>query len=363
MNYVARLWPGVTLARAQSEMDALAQQYRAQRPTSPDASGSMTLHVGNLRDETVSNVRPAILILFGAVSVVLLIACANVASLMLSRALGRQKEIAVRTALGATRTGLVRQLLAESLLLALLGGLVGALLASWGTHLLASLDAANLPRAQEIRTDGYVLAFTLLVSLAAGTLFGLIPALQVSRPNLNAVLRSEGRGSTSGRRRNTMRSLLVVSQVALSLLLLIAAGLLVRNFLQLEALHLGFDSGHLLTMNLSLPPARYSRSQGANFFVELSRRVGAIPGVRAAAATSALPLNTTRQSPALPEGYPVVPLAQRPLFNIQAVTPGYLETIRATLLSGRDFTGRDGPKDPPVVVVNERLARTYWPNQ
>ena len=363
LNYVARLRPGVSIARAQSEMDALAAQYRALHPSGPDASPSMIVHVGNLRDETVSGVRPAILILFGAVSVVLLIACANVASLLLSRALRRQKEIAVRTALGATRGGLIRQLLTESLLLSLLGGACGALLASWGTRAVAALAAANLPHAQEIHTDGYVLAFTLLVSVASGVFFGLVPALQVSRPDLVGALRSEGRGSTAGPRRNAVRNLLVVSQVALSLLLVIGAGLLIRNFLQLRNLRLDFDPGHLLTMNIALPTARYSRTQDVAFFTELSQRVRPLPGVRAAGATSSLPLNTLRQSPALPEGYPVVPLGQRPLFNIVGVTPGYLDAIRATLLRGRDFTGHDGAKDPPVIIVNEILARTYWPNQ
>jgi putative ABC transport system permease protein len=310
LNYVARLRPGVSIARAQSEIDALSAQYRAQRPLSADASSSMTVHVGNLRDETVSGVRPAILILFGAVSVVLLIACANVASLLLSRALGRQKEIAVRTALGATRGGLIRQLLTESLLLSVLGGAGGALLALWGTRAVAALAAANLPHAEEIHTDGYVLAFTLLVSVASGVFFGLVPALQVSRPDLAGVLRSEGRGSTAGPSRYAVRNLLVVSQVALSLLLVIGAGLLIRNFLQLRNLRLGFAPDHVLTMNIALPTARYSRSQDVDFFTELARRVRSLPGVRAAAATSSLPLNTMRQSFALPEGYPPVPLAR-----------------------------------------------------
>ncbi|MDR3698485.1 MAG: ABC transporter permease [Candidatus Sulfopaludibacter sp.] len=363
LNYVARLRPGVSIGRAQAEMDALAAQYRAQRPGSPDANSSIAVHVGNLRDETVSGVRAAILILFGAVSVVLLIACANVASLLLSRALGRQKEIAVRTALGATRSGLIRQLLTESLLLSLVGGACGTLLASWGTRAVAALAAASLPHAREIHTDGYVLGFTLLVSVVCGVFFGLVPALQVSRPDLVGTLRSEGRGSTAGPRRNAVRNLLVVSQVALSLLLVIGAGLLIRNFLQLRNLRLGFDPGHLLTLNIALPTARYSRSQDVDFFAELCRRVRPLPGVRAAAVTSSLPLNTLHQSPALPEDYPVVPPGQRPLFNIEGVTPGYLDTIRASLLRGRDFTDHDGAKDPPVIIVNEILARTYWPNQ
>jgi putative ABC transport system permease protein len=363
LYYVARLQPGVTIARAQSEMDALAAQYCAARPAGPDTDPAMTVRAGNLRDETVSGVRPAILILFGAVAVVLLIACANVASLLLSRALGRQRELAVRTALGATRGSIIRQLLGESLLLAMTGGLCGTLLASWSLRAIASMAAANLPRAQEIQMDTAVLLFTLAVCLGAGALFGLAPALQVSRYDLNAALRSEARGSTAGRRRNTLRSLLVISQVALSTLLLIGAGLLIRNFVQLGGLRLGIDPRNVLTMNIALPTTRYTRPQEADFFCDLSARVRGLPGVLGAGATSALPLSTSRQSPALPEGYPAVPLGQRPLFNIQTVTPGYLEAVHATLLRGRTFSDRDGAKDPPVVIVNETLARTYWRDQ
>ncbi|HWC97937.1 MAG TPA: ABC transporter permease [Candidatus Sulfopaludibacter sp.] len=363
LNYVGRLSPGVTVARAQAEMDALARQFAAERPTGPDTDPSLAVRAGNLRDETVSGVRPAILILFGAVALVLLIACANVASLLLSRALGRQRELAVRTALGASRGSIVRQLLAESLLLALLGGACGALLGYGATRVIASMAGASLPRAQEIHMDATVLAFTFLVSVVAGALFGLAPALQISRSDLNSALRSEARGSTAGRRRNTLRSLLVISQVALSTLLLIGAGLLIRNFIQLGELRLGFDPANVLTMNVALPIARYSRVQEPDFFRDLLARVRVLPGVTAAGATSALPLSTTRRSPALPEGYPAVPLGQRPLFNIQAMTPGYVEAIRGTILRGRAFTEHDGPKDPPVALVNETVARTFFRDQ
>jgi putative ABC transport system permease protein len=363
LYYVARLQPGLTIARAQAEMDALAAQYRAERPTGPDIDPGMTVRAGNLRDETVSGVRPAILILFGAVALVLLIACANVASLLLSRALGRRRELAIRTALGATRGSIIRQLLAESLLLAMIGGACGTLLASWSTRTIASMAAANLPRAHEIHMDATVLLFTLAVCIAVGVLFGLAPALQVARYDLNSALRSEARGSTAGRRRNTLRSLLVISQVALSTLLLIGAGLLIRNFVQLGGLRLGIDPRNILTVNIALPTTRYTRPQEADFFRDLATRVRGLPGVLGAGATSSLPLSTSRQSPALPEGYPAVPLGQRPLFNIQTVTPGYLEAVHATLLRGRTITDLDGAKDPPVVIVNETLARAYWHDQ
>jgi putative ABC transport system permease protein len=363
LNYVARLRPGVTMARAQAEMDTLAAQYRAAFPKNPDSDPSMVVQVGNLRDEMVSTARPAVLILFGAVSVVLLIACANVASLLLSRALGRRREIALRTAIGAPRLSLIRQLLTESLLLAVLGGALGTLLSAWGVRAIAAMAQGNLPRAQDIRTDGSVLLFTAGISLLAGLLFGLAPALQISRPDLIAVLRSEGRGATSGRRRNLLRNLLVVSQVALSVLLLIGAGLLVRNFAQLRGASAGFDPRNLLTMNISLPTARYDKNRQILFFDDVLRRVRTVPGVRSAVIDSSLPLNASRLSPALAEGQPMVPLAERPLFNIHTMSPGYVETMRLPLLAGREFTGHDGAQDPKVILVNQAAVRRYWSNE
>ena len=363
LNYLARLKPGVTLASAQAEMDTLAAAYRAAFPRNPDSDPNMIVAVGNLRDEMVSSARVAVLILFGAVSVVLLIACANVASLLLSRALGRKREIALRTAIGAPRSSLIRQLLTESLMVALAGGVLGAAASAWGTRLIVSLAQGSLPRSSDIRSDGVVLLFTAAVSLFAGVLFGMVPALEISRPDLISVLRSEGRGATSGRRRHRMGSLLVVSQVALSMLLMVGAGLLVRNFLELRGARPGFDPHGLLTMNIPLAPSRYDRSHEIQFFDELLRRVRALPGVESAAVCSALPLNAGRFSPALAEGQPVVPLAERPLFNIQSFTPGYVETMRQPLLRGREFNARDGERDPKAIMVNQAAARRYWPGR
>ena len=364
LNFVARLAPGVGVGGAQQEMDALAAQYRAENPKLPDTDPRQTVHVGNLRDEMVSSVRIAVLVLFAAVSLVLLIACANVASLLLSRALGRKREIAVRTAIGATRGELIRQLLTESLLLALLGGVLGALLSSWGTRALAALAQGTLPRASEIHTDGAVLAFTLGISIFAGLVFGLIPALQVSRPDLNSVLRSEGRGSTSGRRHNALRNLLVVSQVGLSTVLLIGAGLLVRNFVQLSSASPGFDQRHMLTMAITLPASRYPDSpRRVAFFDELLRQVRTLPGVTAAAGSTSLPVNPVRFSMALPDGQPMVPLAERPIFNLAQITPGYAAAMRIPIVGGREFTEHDDAKAPRVVLINQTLARRYWPNE
>jgi predicted permease len=364
LTFLARLSPGVSLAAAQSELNALSVRYRQENPRLPDADPALIVHAGNLRDEMVASVRVAVLVLFAAVSLVLLIACANVASLLLSRALGREREIAVRMAIGATRWEVVRQLLTESLILAAAGGTLGALLSRWGTRALASLAESTLPRAMEIGIDGRVLAFTAATSLIAGVLFGLIPALQISRPDLNAVLRSEGRGATGGRGRHALRTLLVVSQVALSTVLLIGSGLLLRNFLQLRAASPGFDASHLLTMGITLPPARYSNAARITAFTdELLRQVRPLPGVRAAAIASALPVNPTRFTAALPEGQPLVPISQRPIFNIQMVSAGYADAMRIPLKRGREFTEHDDAGAPRVAMVNEALAKRYWPGE
>ncbi|PWU05218.1 MAG: hypothetical protein C5B51_15160, partial [Terriglobia bacterium] len=305
LRFIARLRPEATVSTAQAELDTMAAQYRQEHPKAPDADPALIVHAGALRDELVFNTRTAILVLCGAVCVVLLIACGNVASLLLSRALGRQREIAVRTALGATQSGVVGQLLTESLILALAGGTAGMLLSVWGTRWIAFLAEGNLPRVREIHADLYVGAFALGISMLSGILFGLAPALQAARTDLNSALRAEGRGATAGRRRHFLRNLLVVTQITLSTVLLLGAGLLIRNFLQLRGADPGFDAHNLLTMSISLPPARYQQGAQMNaFFEDLVRRVRAVPGVRAAAASSALPMNPSRFSPALPEGQP-----------------------------------------------------------
>jgi putative ABC transport system permease protein len=362
LECVARLRPGVAPAAAQAEMDTVSARYRAANPRLPDAAPTISVRTVDLRDATVANIRPTLLILFGAVALVLLIACANVGSLQLSRALGRRREVAVRMAIGARRGAVVRQLLTESLLLALCGGALGAALSAAGTHLLAVSAPVYLPRASEIRTDGTVLAFTAAASALAGVLFGLMPALQMSRPDLAGVMRAESRGATGGRRRNLLRNLLVVSQVALSMVLITGAGLLLKNFIQLRTASPGFDARDLLTMNIALPPARYRQGpQMIAFYNDLVSSVRALPGVRAATVSSALPVNPIRLSPALPEGQPEVPLMQRPFFNIQTFTPGYAATMGIPLLGGREFTAHDDVSGPPVAMVNETVVRRFWP--
>ena len=317
-----------------------------------------------LRNLVVADVRGKVLMLSFSVAVVLLIACANVASLLLSRALARRREIAVRTALGASRGAIVRQLLTESMLLALAAGVLGAGLSWVGTRALVIWGASQLPQGIPIGIDMRVLLFTLAISLLAGIFFGTFPALQLSRLDLDTTLRDEGRGTSAGQARAQMKNLLVVGQVALSLLLLIGAGLLLRSFGRLLGIDPGFDAHNVLTMNVSLSTVKYAKpEQQIAFFDEMLRRVSVLPGVRNAAISAALPLSWKRITPVLPEGQPNVPLAQRPFVDIEAISPQWFQTMRVPLRGGREFTAADNAEAPKVVIVNETFARRFWPNQ
>jgi putative ABC transport system permease protein len=360
LTIVARLKPGITRERASAELAVLDKEFQKDNPGAPDAKPGFTMVVTNLQDSVVANIRSMLLILSGAVGVVLLIACANVASLLLSRALSRRKEIAVRAALGAQRSVLVRQLLTESVLLALLGGALGLGLSWAATKYLATLGNGNLPQGMPITTDARVLLFMVAISVLTGILFGIFPALQLSRTNVNQTLRDEGRGSTGGHRRVQLRGRLV----ALSLLLLIGAGLLVRSFSRLLRVEPGFDPQNVLSMNVSLPTVKYADAQKqVAFFEELVRRVSAVPGVRSAAISAALPLLPKRITPVLPEGQPEVPLAERPFIIIEAINPTWFRTLRVPLQAGREFTDADNAQSPNVVIVNQALARRFFPNQ
>jgi putative ABC transport system permease protein len=364
LTIIARLRDGVSRQRAAAELTVLDQQFLKEHPGAPDAKPDMSMVVTDLQDSVVANIRGMLLMLSGAVGVVLLIACANVASLLLSRALSRRKEIGVRTALGAQRSALIRQLLTESLLLAFLGGVLGLALSWAATKYFATLGNNNLPQGVPITMDARVLFFMLAISVLTGILFGIFPALQLSRTNVNQTLRDEGRGSTGGHRRVQLRGLLVVGQVALSLLLLIGAGLLVRSFSRLLSVDPGFDPQNVLTMNVSLPTVKYADAQKQiSFFDDLSRRVSALPGVRSTAISAALPLVPKRITPVLPEGQPEVPLAERPFIIIEAISPTWFKTMRVPLQAGREFTDADNATAPKVVIVNQALARRYWPNE
>jgi predicted permease len=364
LTIIGRLRQGVSREQAVAELNVLHKAYHQENPTAPDADPSLSMVVTDLQDSVVSDIRGKLLILSGAVGVVLLIACANVASLLLSRALSRRKEMAVRAALGAQRGALIRQLLTESVLLALAGGVLGLGLSWAATRYFATLNNNDLPQGMPIAMDSRVLLFMVAISVLTGILFGIFPALQLSRTNMNETLRDEGRGSTGGHRRVQLRGVLVVSQVALSLVLLIGAGLLVRSFSRLLRVDPGFDPQNVLTMNVSLPTVKYADAQKqVAFFDELTRRVSALPGVRSAAISAALPLVPKRITPVLPEGQPEVALAERPFIIIEAISPAWFKTMRVPLQAGREFTDADKAGSPNVVIVNQALARRYWPNQ
>ena len=361
---LARLREGVTLAEADAELAVLNQHYREQNPAAPDSDPGLQMTAARLRDLVVGDARGKVGMLSAAVAVVLLIACANVASLLLARALGRQKEIAMRTALGASRGIIFRQLLTESLMLALVAGLFGATLGWAATRALATLGAAQLPAGVPMEIDWRVLGFTLIVSALAGVLFGTMPALQSARVELNTTLRNEGGGASQGQHRASLTSLLVVGQVALSLLLLIGAGLFLRSFVRLLKVDPGFEARNVLTMNLSLSTTKYAKpDQQIAFFDDVLRRVSMIPGVRSAATSAALPLSFVRITPVLPEGQAETPLGQRPFVDIEAISRQWFETMRVPLRGGRAFTSADQARSAPVVVVNESFARQYWPGE
>jgi predicted permease len=363
LDMLARLRPGVSLNAADSELAVLNQRYKEQNPAAPDSTPNVAMNAVSLRDLVAGDMRGKVRMLSAVVALVLLIACANVASLLLARAVVRQKEIAMRSALGASRGIIFRQLLSESLIYALISGVAGAIL-GWGALLaIKKFGAGQLPAGVPITVDWRVLAFTVMVSALAGILFGTIPALRSARVDLNTTLRNEGGGS-QGRHRASATSVLVVGQVALSLVLLIGAGLFMRSFVRLLHVDPGFDTSNVLTMNLSLSTTKYAKpDKQIAFFDDLLRRVSAVPGVRSAATSAALPLNWVRITPVLPEGQPEVPLGQRPFVDVEAISPQWFETMRVPLRLGRAFTNQDLAQSPPVIVVNETFARQYWPGQ
>jgi putative ABC transport system permease protein len=358
---IARLKPGVTVQQAQAEVDGIAEGNKI--PDHPDATFGM--QVIPLPELVTQNVRPTLLILLGAVAFVLLIACANVANLLLAKAVGRQKEIAVRAALGASRLRLIRQFLTESILLALMAGVLGMLLASWGVDLLVAAATGSLPRSAEINVDARVLAFTLAVAVLTGVIFGLAPALQASNADLNDALKDTGRGSTGGRKRARVRSGLVVAEVALSVVLLIGAGLLIRSFVLLQNVETGFKPNNLLVATISLPPSRYAQtSQRSAFYTRLCQELSGLPGVVSAGATNTLPLTgeDSRTLIAI-EGRPVPPLGERPIVSMGIITPEYLKTMGIPLLQGRFFTDQDTETSQVAVIINQSFARRFFPNE
>jgi putative ABC transport system permease protein len=356
---IARLKPGVSLGQASAEMNAIARRLMEQYPQTNTDKG---VRLAPLQQQVVGKARTVLLILLGAVGFVLLIACANVANLLLARAAGRQKEMAIRAALGASRGRVIRQLLTESLLLAIAGGAAGLLLARWGVALLLALAPDNLPRAYDIRLDARVAGFTILVSLLTGIVFGLLPALQASKIDLGVTLKEGGRDA-AGLLRRRLRGFLVVSEVALAFVLLIGAGLLMRSFARLTEVDPGFDPRGILTMNISLPFPKYSDGRSVAFFQQTLERVQALPGVEAAAMVYPVPLSGTRGFSAFRiEGRPS-PAEETFNAGVRIISPDFFKTFRVPLIKGRLLAESDGVKALPVVVVNESLARIYFANE
>jgi putative ABC transport system permease protein len=359
LRAIARLKPGVSVQQAQADLDVIARRIEQAHPSESTGYG---VHVVSLQEDLVGGIRPALLLLFGAVGLVLLIACANVANLLLARSAARQKEIAVRAALGAGRTRLVRQFLTESIVLALSGGLLGILFALWGTSLIESVGAKVIPSLTSVEINLSVLGFTLGLSLLTGIIFGVAPALHVTRVNLNDVLKEGGRASGSGR--NPLRSVLVISEVALALVLLVSAGLLIRSLSQLRQLNPGFNPSSLLTMNVPLPSAKYPK--GADklaFYNRMLELVEALPGVQSAGITSVVPLGTNFDGRELQVEDQPKPPGQDLSVPTFIVTPGYLLAMQIPLEKGRMFTDADGETSAPVALISETMARNLWPGQ
>jgi len=361
-NYlvIARLRPGVQVQQAKAELGAISTRLAQQYPEDDKGWGATLIP---LSEQLVGDVRTALLVLLGAVAFVLLIACANVANLVLAKTMARGKELAIRNALGASRIVLLRHILAETMLLSVLGGVLGLLLARFGLAVSTKLLADRLPSFVEVTLDVQVLGFTLLLSIAAGVLAGLVPSLRFSRVDVNEALKQGTRGTSDSGGRT--RNLLVVCEVALSLVLLIGAGLMMRTLWQLRNVRPGFDSGNVLTVNVAVPRDRFpSPSSQVSFFQETLQRVRALPGVEEAGAIDSLPLNGGgSHQPFSIEGRPVLPMADQPEVDVRGISPGYLRTMRVPIIRGRDFLESDAAGRPGVALISEALARRFWPNE
>ena len=358
---VARLAPGVSPEQARAELELIAQRLDELAEAESDPVGLTT---EPLLEFLVGDVRPAMILLLVAVGLVLLIACGNVANLLLARATAREREVAVRATLGASRWRLVRQLLTENLLLGITGGLVGLLLALWGVDALVRLAPGDLPRLAEIGVDRWVLFYAAGVSLATGVVFGLVPALRASQPDLQQSLKEGGRGSSGAGRRWSFRDALVVSEIGLSLMLLCGAGLLIKSLLVAQTEASGFEPKDILTMYVVLSDTQYPEAnQQARFFQQVTARVDALPGVDSVGAIYALPFTGSAAYNSFGvEGRPTTPAKSHSLLY-HAVTPGYFQAMGVPLLKGRVLSERDDSEAPPVIVVNETLARRHWADE
>jgi putative ABC transport system permease protein len=360
LSVVGRLKPGVELRQAEAEASAIAGRLSKQYP---DTNMNFTsVAVVSLHSDVVGDVRPALLILLGAVGLVLLIACANVANLLLARAASRSREIAIRTALGASRLRVIRQLLCESLLLALMGGAAGLLLAWWGVDFLGVTGPQGLPHLAQIKVNFTVCAFTFALAIGSTVLFGLVPALQVSRPSVNEALQQGAKGSTGGLQSNRLRAVLVISQVSLSLLLLAGAGLLIKSFFNLRATNPGFDAERLMTLQLTLSRVRYPElDPQIRAHDAIMEKLSAIPGVESVGGVNPLPLGgNIRNQSFMVSGAAPLPRGNHPGAGYLIVKPDYFQAMKTPVLQGRAFTRADTKDSPLVVMVNEAFVRKHF---
>ena len=358
---VARLKPGVTPAEAQAEMDTIARRLEQQYP---DTNTGYRVTMSPIRDAFVGDSGPPILVLFAAVGFVLLIACVNVANLLLARGAAREREIAIRSALGASRLRVVRQLLTEGAVLAVVSGLLGLLVGAWGLKGLLTLIPQDVSMGMPVAINSWVLLFTCILSIATVAIFGLVPALQISEPDLNETLKEGGRTASGGGERRQVRSVLVVSEIALALVLLVSAGLMIKSFRRLLAVDPGFNPENVLTMEVNLRGAKYDKSdQVAAFCRQSLDRIRSLPGVKFAALGNQLPLTDSHsRSDITIEGQPLPAIGHFPHPDFHDVSPDYFRAMGISLMRGRYFTESDTPEAPAVVLISESLARQFWPN-
>ncbi|PYI47950.1 MAG: ABC transporter permease [Verrucomicrobia bacterium] len=360
---IGRLAPGTSLAQAQTEIESINAQMRREHPDNYMQDNSFGGDVLSLQDLAVSGMRPALLILLGAVFLVLLIACANLTTMLLARAAAREREIAIRVALGAGRLRLLKQVFTESVLLSLIGGVAGVLLALWGVESLKAVGAQTVPRLREVNIDLVVLGVTLAICVGTGIIFGLVPGLASSRPELTEALKEGGRSSTVGTRRNRLRNGLVIAEVALALVLLSGAGLLIKSFARLQNVNPGFNPRNALTFEVSLPKIQYPDDASVvRFNNEAQRRVAALPGVQAAGFSTILPLAGTNSDWSFAiEGRPSDNNSPSPDEEKRQVSPDYFRAIETPLIKGRFFSDADSADAPLVISVNQTFAKKFWP--
>ena len=362
IGVIGRLAPNVSAAQATAEMVALTRRLEKQFP---ESNTNLSAAVMPLQEYMVGDVRPALYVMLGAVAFVLLIACANVANLLLVRAAARESEMAVRTALGAGAWRIVRQLVTESVLLAIIGGVLGTLLALWGVDLLVAMAPRGLPRINEVAVNPTVLLFTAAVTALTGVLFGLFPALQAARANVSGMLKEGMRGSSSGVASRRARNGLVMTEMALAVVLLVGAGLLIRSFSKLIAVDPGFRAERVITFNIAAPETKYGQyAQLRGLVADLTERMKRVPGVQGAAVVSGLPLsNAMMRTWVHIDGTPPDRPAERKITDVAMATPGYFAAMGIPLVSGRDFTDRDGSGAPVVSIINQEFAKRFFPNE